>query len=168
MLLPTGHLTGDVFLRQPAANRGLDIGHQFVLVLARTADGALQGVIAPGPVVPEAKVFQFQAQTVDAEPVGNRGVDLQRLAGDPAAFFRRHDAECTHVVQAVGELDQDHADIARHGQHHLAEAGSLRLGAGLEIDLGELADTVDELGDLVIEMPGQLLLGHAGVFQHVV
>ena len=41
MFLATGHLTRDVFLRQPAANRRLDVGHQFALVLTRAAHRAL-------------------------------------------------------------------------------------------------------------------------------
>ena len=43
---------------------------------------------------------------------------------------RRHRVERAHVVQPVGELDQDDAHVARHRQQHLAEVLGLRfLGA---------------------------------------
>ena len=37
-----------------------------------------------------------------------------------------------HVVQAVGELDQDDADVVDHGQEHLAEVLGLALLGGGE------------------------------------
>ena len=39
----------------------------------------------------------------------------------------RHRVERAHVVQAVGELDQDDAHVARHRQQHLAEVLGLRV-----------------------------------------
>ncbi len=82
-------------------------------------------------------------------------------------FSARHHAQGAHVVQAVGELDQDDADVAHHGQQHLAEIFRLRLGMGFEFDLGELADAVDQFGDFGAELAGELLLGRAGVFDHI-
>ena len=71
-------------------------------------------------------------------------------------------------MHAVGELDHDDADVAHHGEQHLAEALGLRLLAVLELDLIELADAVDQLGDHLTEDRGDLRLGGRRVFDDVV
>jgi hypothetical protein len=48
-----------------------------------------------------------------------------------APAFRGACADRAHVVQPVGELDQDHAQILGHGHEQLAEVLGL-LGFGLE------------------------------------
>ena len=81
---------------------------------------------------------------------------------------RRHRVQRAHVVQAVGELDQDDADVARHREQHLAEALGLRVLARVELDLVELGDAVDHVGDRLAERRFDLRLGDRGVLHHVV
>jgi hypothetical protein len=64
---------------------------------------------------------------------------------------RRHRLDRAHVVRAVGELHEDDAQVSRHREQHLAEAFRLRFLAALELDLVELGDGVDELGDVLAE-----------------
>ena len=68
-----------------------------------------------------------------------------------AALGRRQRLDGAQVVHAVGELDQDHAQVAHHRQQHLAEVLRLRFLATLEADLVELGDAVDDLGDIGAE-----------------
>ena len=42
-----------------------------------------------------------------------------RLLGDARALLRRHEIERAHVVQAVGELDQQHADVVEMASRSL-------------------------------------------------
>ena len=56
-----------------------------------------------------------------------------------------------HVVQAVGQFDQDDADVIDHGQHHLAQVFCLLLFAGGEIDFADLGNALDDVGDLLAE-----------------
>ena len=88
---------------------------------------------------------------MDAEPVGDRRVDVERLASYAPALFGWHHGQRPHVVRAVREFDHDHADVADHRQDHLAEALCLRFLAALELDLVELRDPVDEFGDFLAE-----------------
>ena len=76
--------------------------------------------------------------------------------------------ERPHVVQPVGELDQDDPDVLGHRDEHLAQVVALRLGERLELDLAELGDAVDELGDLVAEQLADLGDGDVGVLDDVV
>ena len=71
-------------------------------------------------------------------------------------------------MHAIGELDQDHAQVAHHCQQHLAEVLRLRFLAILEVDLIELGHAIDDLGDVVTEARGDVGLGDRGVFDDVV
>jgi len=78
-------------------------------------------------------------------------------------------------VQAVGELDEHHAHVLRHGQQHLAQALRLRvlvtrtLRLALEfLDYLHLRDAVHEFCDARTELLLQVLQTHAGVLDHVV
>jgi len=71
-------------------------------------------------------------------------------------------------VQAVGELDQDHAQVARHRQQHLAEAFRRRFLAVLELELVELGDAVDQFGHGLAELGRQLRVVERRVLDGVV
>ena len=100
--------------------------------------------------------------------MGERRVDLQRLVGLQRLFLLRQCAQRAHVVQPVGQLDQDHPDVGGHRHHHLAVVLGLPLVAALEVHPGQLGDTVDQLGDLLAEFLADLLQGRAGVLDRVV
>ncbi len=76
--------------------------------------------------------------------------------------------ERAHVVQAVGELDEDDADVVDHGQHHLAQVFGLLLFAGGEIDLADLGDALDDVRDLLAEFLADFDDGDRGVFDGIV
>ena len=84
------------------------------------------------------------------------------------AARRRHEMQRAHVVQAVGELHQQDADVAADRQHELAEILRLLGAVRLQLEPGQLGDAIDQPGDL---RPEPLLdLGRAdrGVLDHVV
>jgi hypothetical protein len=68
-------------------------------------------------------------------------------------------------VQPVGELDEQHADVAAHRDDHLADR--LGLSALAVLDLVELGDAVHEHRDFVPEVGGQLVERVVGVFDRV-
>ena len=100
----------------------------------------------------ERQVLELPLQLLDTEAVGERGVDLERLVRvlRPARLGERR--ERAHVVQAVGELHEQDADVARHRDDHLADV--LRLGelAAAELQLVQLGEPVDDPRDLVAEL----------------
>ena len=68
-------------------------------------------------------------------------------------------------MQAVGKLDEQHADVLAHGQHELADClngGVLAVG-----HLVQLGHAVDQVGDLFTELFGELLHRVVGVFHRV-
>ena len=72
------------------------------------------------------------------------------------------------LSSAVAELDQQHADVARHRDDHLAEVLRLAVLLRGEVDLAELGDPVDEEGDLAAELALDVVDGGERVLDHVV
>ena len=71
-------------------------------------------------------------------------------------------------MQAVGQLDEHHADIVDHRQHHFADVLRLRLLAGGKIDAADLGNAFDDVRHLLAKFFLDLLGGHRGVFHRVV
>ena len=86
------------------------------------------------------------------EPVRERRVDLERLLRLAHLGLLALVLDRAHVVEPVGELDQDDADVLRHRDDHLAVVLGVGLLAGLEARPGQLGDALDELRDLVAEL----------------
>ena len=62
-----------------------------------------------------------------------------------------------HVVQPVGQLHDDHADVVDHRQQHLADALGLPLLARIEMQLAQLGDAVHAARHFVAELLLDLL-----------
>jgi hypothetical protein len=119
--------------------------------------------------VPEGEVLELALDPLDPEPVRERRVDVQRLAGDALLRLGLHRLERPHVVGPVGELHEEDADVLRHRHDHLAEVlGLLLLLRVRRAELRELRDAVDELGDLLAEQLLDVRLGREGVLDGVV
>ena len=83
----------------------------------------------------EGQVLELVLHVVHADTLSQRSVDLHSFAGDEFALFWILDmAQRAHVVQPVGELHQQHANILGHRQHQLAEVLRLLGLVGLEFD----------------------------------
>jgi hypothetical protein len=116
----------------------------------------------------EAEVFQLPLDLLDPEAVGQRGVDVEGLLGDGPLAGHGHDRDGAHVVQAVGQFDEQHPPVVGHGDEHLADGGGLLGLLGVELQAVELGDAVDDRGDLVAELLGQPLGRDPGVLDGVV
>ena len=158
----------DAGFLQPRLERVEDLVHHLAAVAARALHRLREHPVAQRIEVRERELLQLAVQPVEAEPVGDRRVDLDRLARDAVALLHADRVERAHVVQPVGELDQDDAHVARHREEHLAEVLGLRVLGVLELDAVELGDAVDELGDGLAEALADVLLRDGGVLEDVV
>jgi hypothetical protein len=171
--------TVDVFL--PVLDRGLDVGflqalldrrldgvEDFLAVADDFLTGAVERAVAHRVSRLDRQVEQLVAHFEDTEPIGDRRVYVHGLVRDAASLVGLHDFQRAHVMQAIGELDDDHANILHHRQHHLAEVFRLRLGLAAKVDLRQLADPVDQLGHFFAELLGDMFLGGGRIFDNVV
>ena len=101
-------------------------------------------------------------------PLRERGVDLLGLAGDPDLLLRGQPVEGPHVVEPIGQLDEDDPDVLGHREEHLPDVLGLLLLVAVGAELRELRDAVDEPGDLGPEPLLDVLEPELRVLGHVV
>ena len=99
----------------------------------------------------EGEIFELVAHALHAHAAGERRIDVERVLGDAGALALRHELQGAHVVQAVGELDQEHARVIGDGEQKLAEILGLLGVLGGEVELAELGQAVDQPADLIAE-----------------
>jgi hypothetical protein len=131
-------------------------------------DGRRDLLVADRVGVAEGQVFQLAAHLAHAQPVSQRRVNVLGLAGDGLLAVRLQVLQGAHVVQPVGQLDEHHAHVRDHGQQHLAHVFSLAVFAIGKLDLVDLGDALDDVGHLVAEAGGNLLVGGGRVLDRVV
>ena len=163
-----GDLGLDPELAELVAEEAAGLGDVDLALVALLGDELLDLGVLARVKGGEGEVLQLPFDRVDTEPVGQRRVDLQRLARYRELLLLRQGAERAHVVEAVGQLDQDHPDVGGHRDHHLAVVLRLPLVAALEGDPGQLRDAVDQLRDLLAELLADLVEAGAGVLDRVV
>ena len=84
------------------------------------------GVVPLGVKMTETQVLELQGPGAHPQPIRNRCKDIEGLGGNPLAFFGLERPQRTHIVESIGEFDQDDADVLSHCQQHLAKI--LRFG----------------------------------------
>ena len=116
----------------------------------------------------ERQVLELLAHLLHAHAAGERRIDVERLLGDAAARRRRHELQRAHVVQAVGELDQQHADVVGDRQQQLAQVFGLLGLARDQLQPLQLGQPLDQRADLVAEHLVDLGAGGLGILDGVV
>ena len=116
----------------------------------------------------EGEVLQLRLYVKNTEALGQRGVERNGLVAYLQLLFLREEVERAHIVEAVGQLDDDDADILGRGQDHFAPVLRLRLVARGELQGLYLGHAQDQLVDLRTELLPEGVAGHRGVLQHVV
>ena len=168
MLRAAGHVRGEALLGKAARERLRHLEDVFVALFLRFRDALADLGVALGLEVLEREVLELALERLDTEAVRERGVDLERLARDALLRLGLHVLEGPHVVDAIAELDQEHADVACHRDDHLAEVLRLTVFLRREVDLAELGDPVDERGDLPAELALDVLRRRERVLDDVV
>ena len=114
----------------------------------------------------ERKIVQLAGQVLHAQAVGDGGVYFVRFQGDPLLFLGRQGGQGPHIMQAVGQLDEDHPQVLRQGEDHFAQILHPAFHAPI-FDPAQLGHPVDQEGDLLSERAFYLRERGARVFHHV-
>ena len=83
----------------------------------------------------EGQILELVAHPLHAHAAGERRINIERFLRDPRALVRRHEMQRAHIVQPVGELDQQHAHVFGDGEQKFAEILRLRGAFGDKIEL---------------------------------
>ena len=70
----------------------------------------------------------------------------------------------THVVQPIGEFNEDDPDIIRHREHHLAEMLCLFFFIAPKRDLADFGHPVDQMHDVLPELPFEFVRRRDSIF----
>ncbi len=116
----------------------------------------------------EREILEFLAHLLHAHAAGEGRIDVQRLLGDAAARGVRHEFQRAHVVQPIGELDQQHADVVGNRQQQLAQVLGLLGLARDQLQPFQLGEPFDQRADLVAEDLVDLGARRLGILDGVV
>ena len=116
----------------------------------------------------KAQVLELLAQLGHAQPVGQRGIHVERFAGLLLLVGRRHGGHRAQVVQPVGQLDDDHPQIVGHREDDLAHRLGLLVRLGVHLDAVELGAAVDEHADRRSELGADLGQRDVAILDRVV
>ena len=158
----------DPDLLEPGGDLVVDGRHEAVVLRGLLVERLDDLLIADRVEVLQRQILQLPLHLLHAEPVGDGGVDLHRFKRLLLLLLRGLVLHRAHVVQAVGDLDEDDADVLAHGEEHLAQVFHLLLGLGGIVHARQLADALDEVGDGGGEQLGDLLMRGRGVLDGVV
>ena len=80
-----------------------------------------------------------------------RRKNLQRFAGNALLLFFPHERQRPHIMQAVGQLDNDHTHVFRHREKHLTIGIELLIFFRLVIHPVKLGDAVHQKRHFITE-----------------
>ena len=114
----------------------------------------------------EGQILQLPLELPDPEPVGQRRVDVQALAGHLGARLAGLVGIVAQGLGARGQPQQHHPDVLDHREQHLAQhlalradfrRGGIRGGAGDHPQAVQAAQAFDQTGDLGVVVVLELL-----------
>ena len=102
----------------------------------------------------ERPVFELPFPLKYPQTPRQRRKEIQSLLTEALTLGFRKRIGGLDVVETVGQLDQDNPDVPRHRHEHLAQRAELRVFQIRQVELGELGDAIDQVGDLGPELAG--------------
>ena len=116
----------------------------------------------------QCQVIQLNLYFGNTKTLGNGRINVHSLPRLFLLLLRTHIFQRSHVVQTVGQLDQNNTDILRHGQEHLTEILCLliHLVCGIA-QLTQLGNAIYQKRHLIAELPCHILGGHGGILHHI-
>ena len=157
----------DMRLRQLLADALLYPLEEFLVLLALRPEALDDLVIADRVEHLEAQVLQLPFDTAHTQPVRDRRIDLHGFERLVALLALGQELERARVMQPVGQLDQDDADILGHGEEHLAQVLELLLLLGIA-QHAQAGNAVHQLRDRRAKLVFDLLVAELRILDAVV
>ena len=143
-----------------ALHEGFQLGHPAV---QRIHDLA----VALRVQVPQREILKLPLGPLHAQSVGDGRIDFHGLQRLGPLLFGRLIVHGAHVVQAVGDFDENDADVLGHGHQHLAQILHLLVFLAGILYAGQLGDPFHNIRNLSAELAGNILVLQIRVFDHI-
>src|SRR3984893_17797120 len=141
----------DAAIGELAGELHLDLGDQPKMPLRQGFQALTDHLMGFRVEFAERQFYELFAQLVHPDAARERRVNVDGFFGDPAARLGRHVLDGAHVVQPVGELDQQHAHILGDRQQQLAQIFGLLGLTGDKIELFQFREALDQTNDIFAE-----------------
>ena len=115
----------------------------------------------------EREILELVADEAHAEPVSDGRINLQSFSSDALLLGRIEVLNGAHVMQAIGQLDDHHAHVVDHRQHHFADVFGLAGFGSQHVKAANFGDTFDQPGSLLAEAFLDASDGKLSVFDDV-
>ena len=103
-------------LRQTLGDLLLDRAHEFGMLGAFRLQLGDDLIVAHRIQVLQGEILQLPFHLLHTKAVSNGGIDLHGLKGLFLLLLRRLILHGPHIVEPVGDLDEDHPDVLAHGR----------------------------------------------------
>jgi hypothetical protein len=158
----------DFQLVEPGVDLLLRLLHEEIILLLLDAELGYDFVVAHGIQILQREILQLPLDALHAQTMGDGGVDLHGFQRFLLLLFRRLILHGAHVVQTVGDFDQDDPDVLGHGDKHFPQIFHLLVFLGGILNPGQLADPVHQIRHGGTEQLGDFLVGGGGILNAVV
>ena len=136
--------------------------------LARLRHHACDALVGIGLQVEEGQVLELPFNGAHAQTVGQGRVHVHGLTSLKQATVLTQGGKGAHVVQTIGKLNDNDADVLGHGEEHLAQREGLLLVHAVDFDVGELGHAIDELGHRIAKQAGNIGKRGLGILDGIV
>ena len=126
MLGPAADLRRDADRCQLALQQRDDVLDVALAILPPLVEKPRDAPVLVGLERAQRKILELPLELPDAEAIGERRIDIDHLARDGATTLGIAGHQPAHRLRALGELDQDYADVLDHRQQHLAQVLGLQ------------------------------------------
>ena len=116
----------------------------------------------------ECQILELRFDFCHPESVGQRGVDLARFGGNPLLPLGREVLQRPHVVESIGQLDNDDAGVLGNRQQQFAVILGLFLGPAPKGQVGNFGQALDQLSDLGPEFRREVVDADFRIFNDIV
>ena len=160
-----------VFLAQALVYFILYVVEELLLLVLLHFHAAFNVVIAHRVEHPNTAILKLLHNRSDTESVRQRSIDFHGFMGYAALLLHRLCVDGTHIVQTIGKLYYDYANVLCHCHEHFAYILRLLLLLGGVVDLFyllQLGNAVNQICNVRAKFLFDFLKGNIGVLHNVV
>ena len=158
----------DLHVLEPLVDLRLGAVHESLVLRALGVQLGNDLIVADGIQIFQGEILQLPFHPLHSQPVGDGRIDLHGFQRFLLLLGRGLVFHGTHIVEPVGDLDEDDPDILAHGDEHLPEVLHLLVFLGGVLDAGQLADALHQVGDGGREQLLHVLVGGGRILDDVV